>query len=102
MFNPGLSSRAHLIHEYHSANWESDVIDVAIEVCDTEEDPSGYRVTYYTDVDSICHKAEDSYRIGASFLQTRLKKLKRAGFDAPMTKKAINMINKRRLSLVSS
>ncbi|MGH1376155.1 MAG: hypothetical protein ACRBCK_07390 [Alphaproteobacteria bacterium] len=100
MFDPGLSSRAHLIHEYYSANWESDVEDVVIEVCDLEEDPSGYRVTYYTD-ENDARQGGESYCIGASFLQNRLRKLKRAGFDAPMTKKAINLINQKRLLLVS-
>ncbi len=100
MFDPGLSSRAHLTHEYHSANWEADVEDVVIEVCDLEEDPSGYRVTYYIEGNEA-HQEEGSYCIGASFLQNRLRRLKKAGFDAPMTKKAINLINQQRLLLVS-
>ena len=77
--------------EYYPANWEADIHDISVEVCDQNEDPLGFSVVFYRDVD------EDGYRIGASYLKNRLMKLTRAGFDAPMTKKAIGIIDQKRL-----
>ncbi|MGH1457176.1 MAG: hypothetical protein ACRBDI_10375 [Alphaproteobacteria bacterium] len=93
MFNPaynnasgGVSSNLRL------ANWECDIRDVSVESCEMNEDPMGFRVIYYKD-------SEDDYSVGASYLRDRLKKLSRAGFDAPMTQKAINIIDQKRLKV---
>lgn len=79
------------------SNWEEDVNGVLIENCKEEVDPSGIRVVYCKDPLDVCVPDEKNYSIGASYLKNRLEKLRRAGFDAPMTKKAINMIDKQRL-----
>ncbi len=78
------------------ANWEEDIDDVVLESCEQDEDPSGFRVVFYKDPMNIYASDEDSYSIGASYLKNRLDKLRRAGFDAPMTKKAINLIDKKK------
>lgn len=78
------------------ANWESDVRDVVLEACELDEDPSGYRAVYHKLVPANANKPDgDKYAIGASYLKNRFDKLRRAGFDAPMTKKAINLLGKR-------
>ncbi len=77
------------------ANWESDIDDVILEPCAHEEDPLGYRVVFYKDsLNRYDNDNKDSYSIGASYLGSRLEKLSRAGFDAPMTKKAMTLIDR--------
>ncbi len=83
------------------ANWEEDIEEVAIEPCDEDEDSSGYRVVFYKRCADIGEDLAEAYIIGASFLKKRLRKLRRAGFDAPMTKEALDIIKKSRLRLVS-
>ncbi len=75
------------------SNWECDICDVLVERCNISEDPSGFSVTYYKNYFNDDH----SFQIGASYLKDRLKKLSRAGFDAPMTKKALNIIDQKRI-----
>ena len=85
------------LSRYSPANWENDIEDVMLESCDKAEDPSGFRVVFYRqDAHGITEGSSEAYRMGASYLKTRLKKLSRAGFDAPMTKKAIELINQKR------
>ena len=84
------------------ANWEEDIDEVILEACDRGEDPSGYRVVFYKDPMNIYAKDDDRYSIGASYLKSRLDKLRRAGFDAPMTKKAINLIDKKKLQRLAA
>ncbi len=78
------------------ANWEYDIQDVSVEVCESHEDPLELRVIYHSQAD------DSEYRIGASYLNDRLKKLRRAGFDAPMTKKAMNIIDQKRLKILKT
>lgn len=94
MFNPGLGGALRTPTRLRHANWEFDVRDISVENCKIEEDPLGYRVVF--------HKIPDKehYCIGASHLYDRLRKLSRAGFDAPMTKKAINIIDQKRLRIL--
>ncbi len=93
MFDPAYNSASGKVQSYlRLANWECDIRDVSVESCDVHEDPMGYRVIYYKDSD-------DDYSVGASYLRDRLKKLSRAGFDAPMTQKAINIIDQKRLKI---
>ena len=101
MYDSSHSARARSNFGYRPANWEADVQDVVVETCGEEEDPSGFRVIFYTNEVDLVHEDENSYSIGASYLQNRLKKLTRAGFDAPMTKKAMNIIDQKRLKIVS-
>ena len=97
MLNTNRSTKANLTYAYSPANWEEDIQEVVVESCDMEEDPLGYRVIFYRNEAEIGQETENSYRMGASYLRHRLKKLSKAGFDAPMTKKAITLINQKRL-----
>ncbi|GEM_PF-4078145 len=90
-----------VICDYALSNWEEDIQEVIVEPCDTNEDETGYRAVYYKDHSDISHDLVESYIIGASFLKNRLKKLRRAGFDAPMTKEALNIISQKSLRLAS-
>jgi len=95
------SSEGSTLHGGFLANWEEDIEEVAVEVCDDEEDASGYHVVFYKRCANIGEDLTESYIIGASFLKKRLKKLRKAGFDAPMTKEAINIIKQKSLRLAS-
>ncbi len=95
MLNLGYSTKASSLCEYSLINWEENIKDVALEPCDAKEDPFGYLVVFYNDCGDASDSGEDmsvSYVIGASLLRSRLRKLNRAGFAAPMTQKAIKMI----------
>ena len=76
-------------------NWEYDISSITLEPCESVEDPLGYRVLFHKDEDA---GAKDTYSIGASHLDSRLNKLERAGFYAPMTQKAIDMLGRRRIA----
>ena len=78
------------------ANWENDVNDVVLETCEVDEDPSGYRVIYHKIPANTNKPERDRFCIGASYLKNRLETLRCAGFEAPMTKKAINMLDKKK------
>jgi len=98
MFMNSHTSRSRLDSISFVANWENDIKDVALEACTAEEDPSGYRVLYYKSSGQENEvRSDDSYRVGGSYLKNRLEKLRRAGYDAPMTKKAINMLDQKKL-----
>ena len=75
-------------------NWEADIQDVELEPCDRTEDPLGYHVVYYTG-ERLRAAAVKNYVIGASNLVKRLASLKKAGYEAPMTQKAIAMLENR-------
>jgi hypothetical protein len=83
------------------ANWENDVNDVVLESCGLDVDPSGYRVVYHKMPANANKSGRDRFYIGASYLKNRLETLRCAGFDAPMTKKALNMLDKKRLKRFS-
>lgn len=91
-----------------SRNWEANIHYVSIKRCSLEEDPLGYKALFHSDV-SAGHKAdqsassidnqagqqafhEDIFEVGASFLSQRELNLQRAGFEAPMTSKAIDLV----------
>lgn len=76
-------------------NWEDDIDSVSIEECRKQDDPLGYRVVFYCGCDITFRAAKKQYVIGASFLRQRFESLKRAGFDAPMTMRAIRLIEKK-------
>jgi hypothetical protein len=86
-------------------NWENGISRVCVEACDCAEDPLGYRAVYYIeeskreDVD----KTAASFVVGASFLVKREDNLKRSGYNAPMTRRAISLIeNSTGLSLAAA
>ena len=97
MYTHGSPSERFMRSSVAVANWEEDIDDVILETCGQDEDPTGYRVVFYKDPMNVYANDEDSYSIGASYLKNRLDKLRRAGFDAPMTKKALNLIDKKKL-----
>lgn len=86
-------------------NWEADIGDVFIEACSENEDPLGLRAVFVKDKNRIYiskrNQDFDRYTIGASYLKSRLERLLDAGFDAPMTKKALNLIDEERLGRIS-
>lgn len=79
-----------------SKNWESNINQVHVEPCDRQEDPTGYKAVFFVKDkgDKSCFDKfkTDSFAIGASYLVKRQENLKKAGYSAPMTHKAINMI----------
>ncbi len=79
--------------QFGLANWEAEIKHVRVQPCDN--DPTGYRVIFYQMSGRLVDKSvslSPSYEIGASFLKNRLQKLSRAGFDAPMTRKALDLL----------
>ena len=65
-------------------NWEKNIHNVHVEPCDPAEDPLGFRAVFMTE--------EKDFAVGASYLAQRWHNLKKAGFAAPMTQKAMAMI----------
>ncbi|MCE7886881.1 MAG: hypothetical protein DYH13_05165 [Alphaproteobacteria bacterium PRO2] len=76
---------------YSRENWESDIREVTIESCDA--DPLGFMAVFTLSEASA--KNGISFKIGASTLAQRAKSLSLAGYSAPMTKKAIAMLESR-------
>ncbi len=77
---------------YSPENWESDIRDVTIETSDA--DPMGF-MAVFTLSDASLKQPSISFRVGASTLAQRAKSLSLAGYNAPMTKKAIAMVKSR-------
>jgi hypothetical protein len=73
-------------------NWESDIREVQIEP-DTN-DPLGFRAVFYLN-DATAKAQEVAFRIGASNLANRARSLAVVGFKAPMTRKAMALIESR-------
>lgn len=65
-------------------NWERNIRHVHIEPCERDEDPLGLRAVFIME--------DTNFIVGASFLAQRWHNLKKAGFAAPMTRKAIKII----------
>jgi hypothetical protein len=76
-------------------NWEADIKHVELEACDTDVDPLGYRAVFMLTPESASAENRKSFTIGASFLPKREHNLQKAGFSAPMTQKAIALIENR-------
>ena len=78
---------------FFSKNWEEDIRQVSVEPCDLKEDPLGYVAVFF-----VSEGQEDfsgwkkTFSIGASYLARREHNLNRAGYEAPMTNRAINLI----------
>lgn len=73
-------------------NWEEEIVNVSIEPCDIHEDPLGFRAIFEMDQEKARLDAQNKFVIGASFLAKRELNLKRAGYKAPMTHRAIELI----------
>jgi|GEM_PF-1581868 len=79
-----------------SKNWESNINQVSVEPCDTQEDPTGYKAVFFVkekiNGSSFDRFKTHSFAIGASYLLKRQENLQKAGYAAPMTHKAIHII----------
>ncbi len=75
-----------------SKNWENNIRSVVVETCDAAEDTIGYKAIFYLTFEAAKETGKQSFEIGASFLAQRLHNLKKAGYTAPMTDKAITTI----------
>jgi len=74
-------------------NWESDIEQVFVEPCDEQEDPLGYRAVFF--LDKTKREALKSFAVGASYLAKRRHNLSQAGYDAPMTHRAIDLVEEK-------
>ncbi|MBX2834695.1 MAG: hypothetical protein KTR28_06960 [Micavibrio sp.] len=73
---------------FSEKNWEDDIAQVLVESCDRSVDPLGYRAVFYQHEPMV----KPAFVIGASFLKQRHENLMRTGYAAPMTERAINLI----------
>lgn len=73
-------------------NWETDIGAVKVESCRSEEDPLGFKAVFYFTKESARAEKNKSFVVGASFLAQRAHNLQKAGYEAPMTQKAIKHI----------
>ena len=76
-------------------DWEYDISAVKIEKCNESIDPLAYQAVFYLSKSSERADEKRSFKIGASFLLQRLSNLKKSGYKAPMTEKAIAEIEKK-------
>lgn len=70
-----------------SKNWEADINYVSVKPCDATMDPLCYQAIFHAE-----ENGESAFAVGASFLAQRELNLHNAGFLAPMTTKAIALI----------
>lgn len=68
-------------------NWEKSIQHVYVERCDPAEDPLGFRAVFSME--------DNDFAVGASYLAQRWQNLKKAGFAAPMTQKAMALIEEK-------
>ncbi len=73
-------------------NWEEEIINVLIEPCDLNEDPLGFRAIFEIDAEKARLDKQKQFIIGASFLAKRVMNLQKIGYNAPMTQRAIALI----------
>lgn len=76
-------------------NWENNIRKVVVEPCDSQEDPLGYRAVFLLSQESARAQKKKSFVIGASFLAQREHNLVKAGYKAPMTQRAIALVENR-------
>ena len=79
---------------FRRKNWESDIRKVFVEPCEISGDPLGYRAVFYFSPDASRRKGKESFAVGASLLAQRKNHLSKAGYKAPMTHKAIALIER--------
>ncbi len=102
MLSLGCYNNKNYRSHYHPLNWESNISDISLKSCDIKDDPSGYNVIFYANKIKEDNNKSIAYVIGASLLYNRLRKLNNAGFDAPMTQKAINMLERKASKILSN
>ncbi len=90
MFNPHISVPSRNTDE--QGNWEKDVHGVALEPCDALEDPMGLRAVFFIKDEKPLTQRTNCYCVGASYLRQRLDGIRRAGFEAPMTARALELV----------
>ena len=73
-------------------NWEEEIVGVQIELCDVQEDPLGFRAVFELNQEKVRLDQQKQFIIGASFLAKREMNLKKIGYNAPMTQRAIALI----------
>ena len=78
---------------FRSKNWESNIYNVTIEPCPVNEDPLGYHAVFLQGAEDTPTPPEKAFAIGASYLNKRAENLQKAGYKAPMTVRAISMMN---------
>ena len=85
---------------FSKKNWEKEISHVCVEACDHVEDPLGYRAAFFitdgaqTSLEVVTAMSP-AFTVGASFLVKRQENLSRSGYEAPMTEKAINLIERK-------
>lgn len=90
MFNPQISVSPKSSED--GGNWEKDVREVSIEPCDPRVDPMGFRAVFVVGEDKPLTQRFNTYTVGASYLRQRLDGIRRAGFEAPMTARALELV----------
>lgn len=80
---------------FFSKNWEANIDQVSVEPCDEQEDPLGYRAIFFVNEGIKRAGWDKTFVIGASYLAQREHNLSRAGYKAPMTHRAINLIEQK-------
>jgi len=71
-------------------NWEGAVAAVALEPCARADDPLCWRAVFRHAPDPPAGVAV--FYVGASLLAARAERLERAGFAAPMTRRALELL----------
>ncbi len=79
-------------------NWEDDIVSVSVETCHSREDVSGFRAVFHLAPQRAIEEGQQIFIIGGSYLAQRLESLSRAGYDAPMTKKALKLLEAKRFA----
>ncbi len=87
---------------FFQKNWEKDIDQVSVEPCDLREDPLGYRALFFLQNDDVHQDSRgeeelqadnrEMFVVGASYLAKREQNLANAGYQAPMTHKAIVLV----------
>ena len=83
-----------LANPFSPKNWEEDIQQVSVEPCDESEDPLGYRAIFFMNKKSK-RDSKGIFVIGASYLAQRELNLTKAGYKAPMTHRAIGLIERK-------
>ena len=86
---------ASLDNPFFSKNWEEDIHQVSVEPCDEREDPLGYKAIFFIRDKIKQSREKGTFVIGASYLAQREHNLSRAGYKAPMTNRAIGLIEQK-------
>ncbi|MCB9983539.1 MAG: hypothetical protein H6861_07705 [Rhodospirillales bacterium] len=77
---------------FSARNWEKNIRQVSVEPCDRREDPLGYRAVFFLNEDDERAERSETFSVGASYLAQREYNLVKAGYTAPMTQRAIRVI----------